>query len=79
MDLYYFPACPYCRRVLRFLEGEGSVLLQRVVLRDILAEPDQREVLLRLNHGEDQVPCLVVDGVPMLESLDIIEYLRSLL
>ena len=55
------------------------MLLQRVVLRDILAEPDQREVLLRLNHGEDQVPCLVVDGVPMLESLDIIEYLRSLL
>ena len=36
-----------------------------------------REELGRINGGNTQVPCLIVDGKPMLESLDIIAFLEK--
>ena len=66
-ELYIKPTCPYCQKVLRFMEGRGIEL----ALRDISADPEAREELVRAG-GKAQVPCLFIDGAPMYESDDII-------
>lgn len=71
--LYMRPTCPYCVRVLRFMEERGLV----VPTRDIGADPNAREELVRVG-GKSQVPCLFIDGKPLYESMDIISYLGSL-
>lgn len=72
--LYIRPTCPYCVRVLRFMEEHGL----NVPTRDIGADPLARQELVAVG-GKSQVPCLFIDGRPLYESMDIIEYLRSLL
>jgi hypothetical protein len=39
----------------------------------------QVRIMIELYNNITQVPCLVVDGVPMLESDDIIAYLEGVL
>lgn len=70
--LYYKPTCPYCRKVLAFMEQQDITLEMRNTL-----EPGVIDELYAL-IGKSQVPCLVIDGTPMLESDDIIEYLHGL-
>lgn len=70
--LYSKPTCPYCVKVLDFLNQEGIEL----EVKDIL-DPTFLEELKSINHGVTQVPCLVVNGRPMLESSDIINFLRT--
>ena len=73
LELYYFPACPYCRRVLNYLEESGR---SDVVLAD--AKNDQAAAeYLKEKGGKYQVPCLFIDGKPMYESLDIIDWLKA--
>ncbi|MCC7460160.1 MAG: glutathione S-transferase N-terminal domain-containing protein, partial [Proteobacteria bacterium] len=43
---------------------------------DIQEVPKHGDDLEKLN-GTRQVPCLVIDGVPMLESMDIIAFLKK--
>ncbi len=69
-ELYIMSTCPYCRKVLLFMEQNGIEL----PLRDITAEPEARAELERVG-GKVQVPCLFIDGEPMYESADIIDYL----
>lgn len=69
-ELFYMPSCPFCQKVLRFMEGRGIEL----PLRNITAEPAAREELARVG-GKVQVPCLFIDGAPLYESDDIIAYL----
>lgn len=70
--LYKFDACPYCRRVQRHIEALGLVVEQR----DTRQDPSAREALRALN-GHTQVPCLLIDGQPLLESADIIDWLDA--
>lgn len=70
--LYYKPTCPYCVKVLNFLNQEGIEL----EMKDTL-DPKNLEELKSINHGKTQVPCLVVNKRPMLESDDIINFLRT--
>lgn len=70
--LYKFDACPYCRRVQRHIEALGLVIEQR----DTRQDPGAREALRALN-GHTQVPCLLIDGQPLLESADIIDWLDA--
>ncbi len=70
-SLYYKKSCPYCTKVLRFMEENGITL----DLRDTL-QPGNQNDLVRIG-GKKQVPCLVVDGRAMYESDDIIAYLRK--
>jgi len=70
--LYYRPLCPYCRRVLAFMDANGITL----PLRDITADRDAYRTLVEVG-GMDQVPCLFIDGRPLYESADIIDYLRE--
>lgn len=69
-ELFYMPTCPYCRKVLTYMEQHGVEL----PLRDITAEPAARAELERVG-GKVQVPCLFIDGKPLYESDDIIAYL----
>lgn len=71
MVLYAKPGCPFCNKVIGFMQANDIEM-------DILnsTEPANREKLLEMN-GTTQVPCLVIDGKPMLESADIIDYLAA--
>ncbi|RME21085.1 MAG: glutaredoxin [Deltaproteobacteria bacterium] len=70
--LYKFDSCPYCRRVLRTLDE----LAVEVDLRDTLQDRHHGTALFELT-GRTQVPCLVIDGTPLFESSDIVDWLRS--
>jgi len=48
----------------------------RVELRDTRKDPANRQALIGLTGGT-QVPCLVIDGKPMLESSDIIRWMEG--
>jgi len=71
--LYHFQGCPYCQVVDDAIE---RLHVPNVEYRDILEEPKYRDELIGLN-GIRQVPCLVVDGKPMLESKEIVAFLEK--
>lgn len=73
MILYYKPICPYCQKVLRFMDENGIQMEMRNTL-----EGNNGEELKKL-AGKSQVPCLVIGGDPMFESDDIIAYLEGVL
>lgn len=70
--LYYKPTCPYCHKVLAYMQDQDIELEMRNTL-----EPGVIADLVSLT-GKTQVPCLVINGEPMLESDDIIAYLHGL-
>lgn len=74
MKLYYFESCRFCQRVLSTIDELG--IEDKFEYLDILKHPELGDELEKMN-GTRQVPCLVVDGKPMLESMDIIAYLRK--
>jgi glutaredoxin len=69
--LYYLPTCPYCLKVLRFMERNGIV----IDLRDT-TDPENLRVLLEVGKM-NQVPCLFIEGKALYESDDIIAYLAE--
>jgi len=71
LELYYLPTCPYCLRVLHFLEENGIVIELKST-----TEPETKAELMRVGKMY-QVPCLFIDGEPLYESLDIIAFLRK--
>lgn len=73
LELYYYMSCPFCRRVMDVLEGRKH----DIILKDIRTNPELEDELERRNCGNTQVPCLFIDGRPMLESRDIIEFLEK--
>lgn len=72
LELYFFPDCPYCRKVLGAIDDLG--LKDKMVFRDARNDPKEKEALVELT-GKTQVPCLVIDGKPMHESEEIKQYL----
>ena len=70
--LYYKSSCPYSQKVLQFLEEHG----QKISMKNIEEDPKSKEELLHLG-GKSQVPCLFIDGAPLYESDDIIDYLKT--
>ena len=71
--LYMFPSCPYCQKVLHFMEEHNI----EIPTRDI-TKPQIAAEMVALTGGETQVPCLAIDGKPLWESAEIIEFLRAL-
>ncbi|MBR3690021.1 MAG: glutaredoxin [Eggerthellaceae bacterium] len=69
--LYMTNTCPYCIRVLRFMEDAGITMEMRNI-----AQPEYAAELVAIG-GKRQVPCLVIDGKAMYESADIIAYLKK--
>lgn len=70
LELYKKDNCPYCQLVYRAL----SRLDLRVRMRDIRHDAAAVDDLLR-RGGKRQVPCLFIDGKPLYESADIIDFL----
>jgi len=72
LELYKFDACPYCQHVFRAIERLGLP----VRYRDILREEAAARTLVEVG-GQDQVPCLFVDGRPLYESAEIVRFLEK--
>ncbi|MBS6927431.1 MAG: glutathione S-transferase N-terminal domain-containing protein [Finegoldia magna] len=71
LKLYYKETCPFCKKVLRFIENKK---IEGVELVDIKADEANEKYLIE-KGGMDQVPCLFIDEKPMYESMDIIKFL----
>ena len=72
LELIHKWACPYSARVRDFIEERG--LKDRITFMEIGETEGASDRLTQLT-GKTQVPCLVVDGKPILESKDIIAWL----
>ena len=74
-DLYIMESCPYCKKVLTFMEEEG-IDCNKIDISDKAAE----DALIQLG-GKRQVPFFVDKerNIQMYESDDIIEYLKTVI
>ena len=72
LTLYHFNGCPYCRKVRDFLSKEKIT----VPMKDILENPTYRDELLKIG-GKTQVPCLIINGKALYESMDIIKWFEN--
>ncbi len=72
LTLYYRKMCPFCRKVLQFME-ESNVT---VPLTEITEKSEYQEELTRLG-GKSQVPCLMIDGKALYESDGIIQWFKE--
>lgn len=72
LELYKRNSCPYCVRVMNVIDDLGI----DVQMRDIQQDPDNLQRLIEVG-GKRQVPCLFIDGSPLYESADIIEFLKK--
>lgn len=72
LELYYYASCPFCQMVLNKIDDLGVI----VEYRDILSDTSALEKLVS-DTGRRTVPCLYIDGTPMFESSDIMNWLES--
>ena len=75
LDLYILETCPYCKKVMGFLDEKG-VNYNKIDITNRASE----EALIKLG-GKRQVPFLVDTdrNIQMYESADIIEYLKTII
>ena len=74
LDLFVLETCPYCKKVMDFLEKEN------IKYRKIdISNKDSENSLIQIG-GKRQVPFLVDNerNIQMYESNDIIEYLKTI-
>ena len=74
LQLFHKWQCPYSARVRDFVDEHG--LGDRIDYVEIQEVEGAKERLAAMT-GKSQVPCLVVDGKPMLESSAIVQWLRQ--
>ncbi|MFW5736192.1 MAG: glutaredoxin family protein [Halanaerobium sp.] len=72
LKLYYYPTCPYCRKVTKFIDRND---LEEIELKNINQDQKAESELIEIG-GKRQVPCLFIDGEPLYESDDIISWLK---
>ncbi|WP_459128776.1 glutaredoxin family protein [Guggenheimella bovis] len=72
LELFIMPTCPFCKRVLR----PAKDFHEPIEIYDITSDPEAYKRLLT-EGGEDQVPCLFIDGKPLYESKDILSWLKN--
>jgi len=74
-DLYILETCPYCKKVMDFMDNIG-LKYNKIDIKDKVSE----EALIQTG-GKRQVPFLVDKdrNIQMYESGDIIEYLKTIL
>lgn len=71
LTLYILPGCPYCKKVISFLEQHNISMNMKDV-----SDPDIKTELVHLG-GKGQVPCLIHDGKALYESDEIITWIDS--
>ena len=72
IDLFYYDECFFCQKVLREIKN----LNIKVSYRHIYEDQTNLQILLE-KTGRKTTPCLFINGEPMFESDDIIEWLRE--
>ena len=72
LKFYYMESCPYCKKVIRYMDKNNI----SVEMADVRKDPKHQEDLVRIG-GLDQVPMLLIDGKPLYESSDIIEWFKN--
>ncbi len=70
--LYYNPWCPYCQKVLDYL----NQIHKTVPMKNLQSDLKYKEELKKIG-GKTQVPCLIINGKAMYESADIIRWLSQ--
>jgi glutaredoxin 3 len=74
LQLYHKWQCPYSARVRDFVdEHRLGDKIEYVEIHEVEGAQGKLAALT----GKTQVPCLVVDGKPMLESSEIVQWLRQ--
>lgn len=73
-ELYHLWLCPYSEKVRNFITENN--LEEHIVYRDVHDDSVAAEKLLELTGGE-QVPCLVINDQAILESDDIIDWVKN--
>jgi glutaredoxin 3 len=73
-ELYFFEACPYCKKITDFIDQHS--IHQRVILKEIRKNHTYYNELLSLTQ-DDQVPCLVYRGEPLLNSEKILQWMNQ--
>lgn len=72
-ELYKKDVCPFCQKVMAFMKKNH---VEGVEMKDIIEDPKNKEDLIA-RGGKNQVPCLFIDGEPLYESDDIIQYMKE--
>lgn len=72
LKFYYMDVCPFCQKVMKYME-DNDISVEMV---DIKANSQNQEELIRVG-GKDQVPMLLIDGDPLYESDDIIQWFKE--
>lgn len=72
LELYYFNECPFCQMVLQPLK-QMNIKFDH---KNINENRDNAEKLFK-DTGRYTVPCLYINGEPMHESRDIINWLQE--
>ncbi len=72
LRLFYFDGCPFCNKVRKYM-SENDIEVEMV---DIKASAKNRDELVNVG-GKAQVPCLFIDGTPLYESGDIIQWFKE--
>jgi glutaredoxin len=70
--LYYSPQCPYSKKVLAYLERSGI----KIPMKNVKADPAAKEELQQ-QGGHLVVPCLIVNGEPIYDANNIIDWLSA--
>lgn len=69
--LYIRPQCPYCKKVMNCLAS-----LNKTIPIQNINEPKALQEYRNVGY-KMTVPCLLIDGVPLYESKDIIKWLKA--
>ena len=72
LTLYSSDFCPFCRKVTSYLQGRSI----SVDIKDTMEDPAARGELSAAT-GRTTVPCLFIDGAPLFESNDIIQWFKD--
>ena len=73
LELFMGDTCPYCRLVKKESEKQGRT---DVAYCNIDRSEAELQRLVEVG-GKRQIPCLFIDGKPLYESKDIVEWLRA--
>ena len=70
--LYHTEWCPFCVKVKKYMKARGIEIEEKDTSLDFAARQE-----LMNKTGRGQVPCLFIDGVPLFESNDIIQWFED--
>ena len=74
LELFKRDTCPYCVKVQMLIEELG--VEDQIEQLDITRDADARRCLVEVG-GKQQVPCLFIDGEPLYESRDIMNWIEA--